>query len=267
MSIIGKFEEAMQGLIEGSFGRIFRTRLQPVEVARRLERAMEGNLTLTADRRVAPNLYLVHLSVSDYAQFNPYARSLAQQLADSLITVARERHYMLSSRPVVRFIEDPRIITGQLHIDAQMLDSQLAGEEGVTPGGMVAVVEETRALNADERKELDREIGQVATVPSAVPSIPPAWLTRLRPTREQPRRLDHPAMHIGRNQSNDIIVDDRRASRYHAEIRYEHGQFVLYDLGSINGVRVNGAPMRQPVPLRDNDLISIGSHEFIFQRR
>lgn len=265
MGIVNKFEEAVQGLIEGSFGRVFRTRLQPVELARKLERAMENNLSIAADRRLAPTYYLVHLSSSDFNQFNPMARQLAQQLSDSLIAVARERRYTLNARPVIQFVEDAHLITGQTRIDTYLQQPD-APSEGDTPGSLAAV-EDTRALSQEERNELDQEIAQAAAAAGPATALPPAWLTVYRPQRGAPMRLERSIMHLGRHETNDIIVSDRRVSRFHAEIRYEHGQFVLYDLGSTNGVRVNGVPMRQPVPLRNNDIVSIGEHEFVFQRR
>ena len=72
---------------------------------------------------------------------------------------------------------------------------------------------------------------------------------------------------IGRDAANRIALHDASVSRYHAEIRYEHGQFVVYDLGSTNGVGINGVLTRQPVPLKNNDIVSVGSHDFVFQRR
>lgn len=265
MGIIGRFEAAMQGVIEGSFGRVFRSRLQPVELARKLERAMEGALTITSDRRIAPNLYDVYLSGKDFEQFIPYTRALAQQLSDGLIAVARDRRYTLSSRPLVRFHEDDHLITGQTRIEAGTIEAQSAVAEGDTPGA-IGTVDETRAMSPTEMKELEQEIAQAASAPANT-SLPPAWLTLYRPSRGHPLRLERQVIHIGRHNSNDIVVNDRRVSRYHAEIRFDHGQFVLYDLGSTNGVRVNGVPARQPVPLRNNDILSVGSHEFIFQRR
>ena len=74
-------------------------------------------------------------------------------------------------------------------------------------------------------------------------------------------------LHIGRHQSNDVVVNDKKVSRQHAVIRYENGQFMLYDLQSTNGVGVNGVMTHNPVPLKNNDLVTVGSHEFIFQRR
>ncbi len=262
MGLASRFESAMQGVIEGSFGRVFRTKLQPVELSRKLERAMEDNLSIGADRRIAPNLYDVYLSERDFDQFQPYARSLAQQLSDALIAVARDRGYMLTSRPIVRFHEDSRIVTGQLHIRAEMLDAQPVPPDEAALG--VASIEETRAMSQEEARQL---VEQQAYATAANDSIPPAWLTLYRPTRGQPMRLEHQTIHIGRQLSNEIVVHDRRVSRYHAEIRFEHGQFILFDLGSTNGVKVNGVTTRQAVPLKNNDMISVGSHEFVFQRR
>ncbi len=265
MGLIRKFEATMQGVVEGSFGRVFRTRLQPVELARKLERAMEDNLTITHDRRIAPNIYDVYLSPKDYAQFEQSARSQAQQLAEALIQVARNRRYTLSMRPLIRFHEDGRLITGQVRIETQTADPASSEANGATPGSQAAL-DETRAMSPAELQEIQEAVDQAASQPSTS-NMPPAWLTLYRPVRGQPLRLDRAVIHLGRNLANDIVVNDRRVSRYHAEIRFERGQFVLYDLGSTNGVRVNGVPIRQPVPLRNNDIVTMGSHEFIFQRR
>ena len=265
MGLIRKFEATMQGVVEGSFGRVFRTRLQPVELSRKLERAMEDNLTITSKGRVAPTVYDIYLSAKDYAQFAQHEAAYAQQLAESLIQVARSRRYTLSVRPTIRFHEDAHMVTGQARVETQTADPGNPGVAGDTPGSQSAM-DETREMSPGELRELQQAVDQAASLPSAS-NMPPAWLTLYRPVRGQPLRLDHAVIHLGRNLANDIVVNDRRVSRYHAEIRFERGQFVLYDLGSTNGVRVNGVPIQRPVPLRNNDIITMGSHEFIFQRR
>ena len=78
--------------------------------------------------------------------------------------------------------------------------------------------------------------------------------------------LNRELIHIGRHTANDIVVNDRRVSRYHAEIRYERGQFVIYDLGSLNGISVNGALTRQAT-LRNGDVLAFGDYSFVFERR
>jgi hypothetical protein len=182
-------------------------------------------------------------------------------LSNQLVQMARDRNYWLERNPVIRFHEDPHVITGQMRVASFLLD-----EEEAPPSG-IASMDETRSIAPGEIQQLNDEIAREQARNQANVSLPPAWLTLFRPTRGQPMRLMTSPIHIGRHLSNEIIVNDKRVSRHHAEIRYERGQFVLYDLSSTNGVKINGVPTRQPVPLRNNDLITVGSHEFVFQRR
>ena len=96
MGVFSKLENMMQGAVEGPFNRLFRTHLEPVELANKLTRAMEAHLQIGHERKLAPNVYEVSLSKRDYARFNAYAQSLAQQLSQALIEVARDRGYTLS---------------------------------------------------------------------------------------------------------------------------------------------------------------------------
>lgn len=261
MSVINKFEAMMQGVVEGSFGRVFRSRLQPVELSSKLARAMDGNLQLMQDRRIAPNLYDIYLSPRDYAEFRATEGQVIPMLSAGLIAVARERNYTLNSRPILRFHEDPGMVTGQTRLEAQILDVRALPQDGQQQAADGAgALDETRSISPAEAKELARRTAEAE-------QVAPAWLTLNRPARGKPMQITKPVIHLGRHLSNDVVVNDKRVSRYHAELRYEHGQFVFYDLGSTNGVGVNGVLTHQPVPLKNNDLISIGSHEFIFQRR
>src|SRR2546427_388944 len=67
-----KFESWMQRIIEVPFARLFPSRVEPVEIARKLERAMEDNLLLQSEgRRLAPNVYDIYLSMKDHQQLSP----------------------------------------------------------------------------------------------------------------------------------------------------------------------------------------------------
>lgn len=63
---------------------------------------------------------------------------------------------------------------------------------------------------------------------------------------------------IGRLEDSDVVIDDRLASRHHAEIERKHGQYVLSDCGSRNGTFVNSERITEPHTLRDGDEIQIG---------
>jgi len=69
--------------------------------------------------------------------------------------------------------------------------------------------------------------------------------------------LDKPAISIGRWQENDIALDDRWVSRYHARVRREEEQYVVEDLGSKNGTLVNGRRIAGPTALADGDEIQV----------
>jgi DNA-binding response OmpR family regulator len=69
--------------------------------------------------------------------------------------------------------------------------------------------------------------------------------------------LSQPETAIGRWQDNDVVVDDRWVSRYHARIRHEGQQYFVEDLGSKNGTLVNGQRIAGPVELADGDQIQV----------
>src|SRR5262249_22973620 len=109
------------------------------------------------------------------------------------------------------------------------------------------------------------------TVAPAPPSqVPPqAVLTISSPqTPQKVFRIEKAVVNIGRQLSNDIIVEDKRVSRYHAQIKYlPDGQFTIFDLGSTNGITVNGVPHLRQHTLRNGDRFTIGSYDFYYERR
>lgn len=78
----------------------------------------------------------------------------------------------------------------------------------------------------------------------------------------RPIELAHELTIIGREQDNDVVLDDERVSRRHAELRWERGRVELADYGSLNGTRVNQQAVRGRAPLRDGDVIEFGSHRY-----
>jgi len=69
---------------------------------------------------------------------------------------------------------------------------------------------------------------------------------------------------IGALPENDVAIPAPSVSRTHAEIRSEGDQWVIVDLDSTNGTRVNGAPIRS-APLRSGDRIRLGEVEVLFE--
>ena len=73
------------------------------------------------------------------------------------------------------------------------------------------------------------------------------------------------AFTIGRTQDCDLRIADLSVSRLHAQLSRGEDGWLLSDLGSHNGTRVNGWRVRDPVPLHPGDLVQFGSATFIVQ--
>lgn len=293
-----RFEAFMQRMVENPFARLFPSRLEPVEVTRKLERAMEDNILLQGEgRRLAPNVYDIYLSIKDHQQMSPGQATLIRDWQNHLIEFARHHRYTLKTMPVLRLHADSALKTGLVRIETELLDSQSGG-----PGGIMATQALTPEQLAQIRAQLpaEQQVPGIPNVPSGgnaaphhpsypgsgpvskpnmsasapraatqMPPLPPARLIISLPEAEQQvYQLDKPVVNIGRQLSNDIIVEDKRVSRHHAQIKYQpDGQFAIFDLGSTNGITINNTPhMRQHV-LHTGDHFTIGSYDFYFERR
>lgn len=69
--------------------------------------------------------------------------------------------------------------------------------------------------------------------------------------------LAKPITSIGRWEDNDVVIEDRWISRYHAEVHHESDQYVVHDLGSKNGTLINGQRITAPTVLADGDEIRV----------
>ena len=76
MSVLRSIEHRIESLIEGAFGRAFKSHVQPVELARKLAKEMDENKSVSVSRVYVPNEYLLYLSPSDREQFSTYEESL-----------------------------------------------------------------------------------------------------------------------------------------------------------------------------------------------
>ena len=282
-----KFETFMQRVVEGPFARIFPSRLEPVELMRKLERAMEDNTMLQSEgRRLAPNVYDIYLSIKDHQQLSSSQAMLIRDWQNNLVEFARHRHYTLRTMPILRLHADSSLRTGMVRIETELVDRQSGGDAA---GAMA-----TQALSAEQLAQLRAQLPPeqaLPGIPSNLPGIPniagslsnpnmpvmspvAVQLPSARLTIQLPQggqqvfRVEKSIINIGRQLSNDIIVEDKRVSRYHAQIKYQpDGQFVIFDLGSTNGITINNVPNMRHHVLRNGDRFTIGSYDFYFERR
>jgi pSer/pThr/pTyr-binding forkhead associated (FHA) protein len=81
--------------------------------------------------------------------------------------------------------------------------------------------------------------------------------TARRQSHPRPRRTTIYA--IGRSGGSDFVIDDRTVSRHHATIRREGAFWVLVDVGSTNGTRVNGVRIDGRSVIRPGDELGFGA--------
>src|SRR5918995_3819010 len=122
MPPLAALERFFERLFERPSARLFRTRLQPVQLQRRIERAMEAERLSAADRTLVPNRYVVHLTPVDVASFGDFSETLAAELADGALVFARAHRYTLVDRPRVELVSDPAIDRADIVVRARFAD-------------------------------------------------------------------------------------------------------------------------------------------------
>jgi hypothetical protein len=131
-----RFERRLERLVEGGFGKAFRSGLQPVEIGRRLVRELDTRRTLGVRGTVVPNQFTVHLSDADLARFEGFHDALVGELADTVRESARESNYRFVGPVSVALVADPRSGVGDLSVDAAIVEG-MQGKNGalVLPDG------------------------------------------------------------------------------------------------------------------------------------
>jgi hypothetical protein len=250
VGILARLEAFFERLFEAPAGRLG-AKLQPVSLAKRIERAMDTTKSFRDDGVIVPNQYAVHLNPGDYSAFESYRGSLEDDLAHGVLARARHQRYTLVARPRVEIVADPTIPRGDVRIAANVVDG--AGERLRDDRGVPAsdtMVFARPGPDGDQQATAARAYLLVRTdgAPSVQFDIGGALIS------------------VGRASDNDVIVDDPLVSRHHCQLKLQHGAYSFADLGSRNGSWVNGEAVSE-VALGPGDLIRIGSTEIEFQVR
>jgi hypothetical protein len=257
VNVLRSIEHRIESLVEGVFGRAFRSHVQPVELARKLAKEMDEHKTVSISRVYVPNEYVLYLSPRDREQFSNYEGSLLTELADYLSEHARREGYSLLSTPRVLLEEDADLDLGEFGIATRLV--QPGRPAGEPEGEAAAEPSPTRvfkpppaataAVSAGEAEDLG-----LAHEPRALLSVG---------GKRHP--LTGGGTVIGRSRECDITLDDANVSRRHAELVREDGAWWIVDLGSTNGVEVNGERVKR-ARLGNDDRIVLGRTELVFEQ-
>jgi hypothetical protein len=248
MSVLRSLEDKIAGLVEGTFSRAFRAEVRPVEIARRLAREMDLNKSVSVSTTYAPNEYHVYLSPEDRERLAGYEGALVEELAGYLLEHARRERFELLTRPTVDFETDEQLRLGEFGIQARLV----------------------RAERPDGVDQADRGHTMIYTTADRL-SQPVAEAGRDHRGRAlllvEGKRVvvGEDGGTLGRSRDCEIVLEDPNVSRHHAALRPSGGAWVIEDLGSTNGVKVNGRRIDHPAALTPGDRIELGTAVLTFE--
>jgi len=210
------FERRLERFVEGTFARVFRSGLQPIEIGRRLAREIDLRRSVAPRGVLAPNAFKVLLSSADRARFEPIEKELVHELVQVAEDHAKQEGYTLLGPVSVELETDPSLRPGTLLVAGDMV-----------PGQGTATL-----TLPDGRRVL----------------------------------LERGTLSIGRLPECDLAVADPNVSRRHAEVRRgPDNTWVVVDLGSTNGTKVNGSRVSAARLLATGDEITVGSTTLRFE--
>jgi hypothetical protein len=239
---LARFESFVENLMEGSFARLFGSKVHPVQIAKQIEREMEDNQTVGPDKVFVPNSFQIQLHPDDYEELSS-APALKRELVSYIRNAAEERGFQFLG-PVEVFLEpDPTLRDHRLRVAGR-----IAG-----PGAVQS------ADQADEATGMDQTMAlKVDDVREAVAIQSTAELAIWDGSEARVWPIGADLVTIGRALDNDLVIEHPSISRHHAELRLQAGRFYLVDLQSTNGLTVNGRRVVGTF-LQDGDRLAFGS--------
>ena len=291
MGVLKKFEQRLEGLVNGTFAKVFKSEVQPVEIAGALQRECDNNATIwNRDRTVVPNDFIVELSTPDFERLSPYSGQLGDELAGMVRDYAKQQRYTFMGPIRVNLEKADDLDTGLYRVRSRTL----AGSTDQQAPGTAAPAPRPAAPGAGAGG-----YGYPPAAPAGAPPMPSApppgrgapggygypqpaqaqrpgaggpvgapapgsrtrhWI-EINGTRHQ---ISRATLVLGRSTEADVRIDDPGVSRRHCEIRTGTPS-TIQDLGSTNGIVVDGQHTTRAT-LRDGSRIVVGSTTIIYRQ-
>ncbi|MCP3821503.1 DUF3662 and FHA domain-containing protein [Streptomyces sp. A3M-1-3] len=272
MGVLKKFEQRLEGLVNGTFAKVFKSEVQPVEIAGALQRECDNNATIwNRERTVVPNDFVVELSAPDFERLSPYSGQLGDELSGLVRDYAKQQRYTFMGPIKVHLEKADDLDTGLYRVRSRTLASstdQQGPERGAAapaagrPGGygyppVGAPPMPAAPPPGGGRPAADRR----PAAPGPMPGTQVRRWIEINGTRHQ---ISRPTLVLGRSTEADVRIDDPGVSRRHCEIRTGTPS-TIQDLGSTNGIVVDGQHTTRAT-LRDGSRIVVGSTTIVYRQ-
>ena len=297
MGLLDNLERGLERVVRSAFSAGGPRAVKPVEIASALRQAMDDeSFALSEGHTVAPNSYVVHFSPADFERARSWGSTLASELCDEVIRHADSQGYALPGTVRVAFHPDADVRAGDLRVVTRLDDGSLTApaphDDGASPatahgpGATAAapdrLVEDLPAAPPREPSPAPRVEPRPAPRRAAAPAGPAAPAHADQPTVVMGRPVTEPAgpaleldgrmlpldgddLILGRSAERaDLVIPDSSVSREHLRLLTVGSTVTLLDLGSRNGVLVNGRRVDGSVTLRDGDVVTVGQTELLF---
>ncbi len=124
MGVMKRFEQRLEGLVNGTFAKVFKSEVQPVEIAGALQRECDNNATIwNRERTVVPNDFIVELSTPDYERLSPYSGQLGDELSGLVRDYAKQQRYTFMGPIKVHLEKADDLDTGLYRVRSRTLAS------------------------------------------------------------------------------------------------------------------------------------------------
>ncbi|MDK1473250.1 DUF3662 and FHA domain-containing protein [Streptomyces sp. 549] len=266
MGVLKRFEQRLEGLVNGTFAKVFKSEVQPVEIAGALQRECDNNATIwNRERTVVPNDFIVELSTPDFDRLSPYSGQLGDELANMVREYAKQQRYTFMGAIKVHLEKADDLDTGLYRVRSRTLASSSSQAQ---PGGGAGAAAPQRAAGGPALPAAPPRMpaGPPPGVPGGgVPApLPQSQVRRWVEINGNRHQISRATLVMGRSTEADIRIDDPGVSRKHCEIR-TGSPSTVQDLGSTNGIVVDGQRTTHAT-LRDGSRIVVGNTTIIYRQ-
>jgi len=265
-----RFEQRLEGLVNGTFAKVFKSEVQPVEIAGALQRECDNNATIwNRERTVVPNDFIVELSAPDFERLSPYSGQLGDELAGMVRDYAKQQRYTFMGSIKVHLEKADDLDTGLYRVRSRTLAA--SSSEQRPPGGPGPA-----ANNRGGQGGYPPAPASAPPMPAFPPTagsgsgsggpgpMPRGEVRRWIEINGNRHQISRPTLVLGRSTEADVRIDDPGVSRRHCEIRAGEPPSIA-DLGSTNGIVVDGQHTTRAT-LRDGSRIVVGSTTIIYRQ-